>query len=262
MGVLYCEGCWNFEREALQAINAQFLMPLSWGNGTDCCQWERVYCNSTTRRVSKLDLSDVAYHYWHPNYTDFLVFQDLKSLSLGSNDIAYCLQNEGMRLNNLEELDLGDNSLNTSTAILSCVDGFSSLKSLSLDSNWFDANSSTLVHAAFQTLSSNLLSLEVLDVGNNHFSNDLLAALGGFNSLKNLSLSGTGLISDSAPHIQGLFSKLINLEVLDMSWNNFSGKNDIAASLSALSSLKSLDLGVNQMTLHSILSNVTLCRHN
>ncbi|QHO07763.1 hypothetical protein HN51_066454 [Arachis hypogaea] len=254
MGVMYCEGCWNIEREALLALNAQFHMPLSWVDGTDCCQWERVDCNSTTRRVTKLDLSVVAFKYWHPNYTHFLVFEDLKSLKLGSNGITYCLQNEGMRLNNLEVLDLGDNSLNTSTAILSCVDGFSSLKSLSLASNWFEATSSTSLHAAFQTLSSNLLGLEVLDVSGNNLSNDVLSALGGFKLLKNLSLSATGLISDSTLYIQGLFSKLINLEVLDMSWNNFSGKNDIAASLSGLSSLKSLDLRVNQMTLLSILS--------
>ena len=47
----------------------------------------------------------------------------------------------GLRLNNLEVLDLSYNSLNNSASILSCVDGFSSLKSLYLTGNRFNANS-------------------------------------------------------------------------------------------------------------------------
>ena len=47
----------------------------------------------------------------------------------------------GLRLNNLEVLDLSDNSLNNSAGILSCVDGFSSLKSLNLAYNGFNATS-------------------------------------------------------------------------------------------------------------------------
>ena len=106
VGALYCQGCRNNEREALLSLGAQFDPPLPWVEGTDCCQWEGVECNSTTRRVAELDLSaterelSVAYRYkyWYLNYTDFLVFEDLKSLNLSFNNIAECVENEGQSI--------------------------------------------------------------------------------------------------------------------------------------------------------------------
>ena len=105
---LYCQGCWHNEREALLALNAQFPAPLFWEDGPDCCQWVGVKCNSTTRRVAKLDLSPPSNYYyddpWHLNYTSFIVFEDLKSLSLASNGIAYCVENEGHAFNFIQVL--------------------------------------------------------------------------------------------------------------------------------------------------------------
>lgn len=54
---------------------------------------------------------------------------------------------------------------------------------------------------AFETLSSKLLRLEVLDISLNSLTNDILPSLGGLTSLKELYLSETGLVSDN--HIQG-----------------------------------------------------------
>ncbi|XP_027352901.1 receptor like protein 21-like [Abrus precatorius] len=248
-----CEGCWNLEREALLGINFRFNFPFSWHwNSTDCCQWEGVECNATTKRVAKLNLYDLwmsdedSQHNWYLNYSDFIVFKDLKSLNLSSNSILGCAESAG--LENLEVIDLGYNDLNNTTSVLSCLDGLSSLKSLYLPLNRFDV---TLIHV-FETLSSKMPNLEVLDIsGNNFFSNELLLSLGGFVSLKKLYLSGIGLDSDL--HIQGLCSMLKNLEVLDLSNNNFND-SDIAFALSGLSSLKSLNLGYNQITLRSILN--------
>ena len=99
---LYCYGCWDNEREALLALNARFHTPLprpfSMLDGTNCCRWPRVECNSTTRRVAKLDLSRpdcMDLNELHLSYTEFLVFEDLKSLNLSFNNIAYCVENEG-----------------------------------------------------------------------------------------------------------------------------------------------------------------------
>ena len=48
----------------------------------------------------------------------------------------------GLRLNILENLDLSGNSLDNTAGILSCVDGFSSLKSLNLAFNGFSGATS------------------------------------------------------------------------------------------------------------------------
>ncbi|RDX90108.1 hypothetical protein CR513_28062, partial [Mucuna pruriens] len=103
--MMCCEGCWKEEREALLGLNSRFQFPLSWEwDGTDCCEWERVECNSSTGRVVKLNLYYMSsnvdpneisqYNNWYLNYSDFIVFKDLKSLNLSLNMIAGCADNE------------------------------------------------------------------------------------------------------------------------------------------------------------------------
>ncbi|KAJ1427946.1 Leucine-rich repeat [Sesbania bispinosa] len=244
-----CQGCWKQEREALLRLNAHLGKPLTWLDDIDCCQWERVKCNTTTGRVVELDLSSMmGIGYCYFNYYDFLEFEHLKSLYLSFNHIAGCVENKDnpeLRLSNLQVLDLSYNSLNNMANIVPCLDRLSSLKSLYLSSNRLNATS----FHAFQTLSSKLLHLKVLDLSLNHLTNEILPSLSGFKSLSKLYLSKTGL--DSELHVQGLSSMLINLEVLDMEGNNFS-ETDIASSLSGLSSLKSLNLRHSQLTTRSI----------
>ncbi|KAK7339812.1 hypothetical protein VNO77_20497 [Canavalia gladiata] len=257
--LICCEGCWKEEREALLSLNSRFHFPFSWEwDGTDCCRWERVECNTATGRVAKLNLYYMwnddwssRDNSWYPNYSDFIVLKDLKSLILSSNVIIGCLEN-------LEVLDLSYNNLENASSILSCLDGLSSLKSLNLSYNQFDATSfheprtnTYELTSVFETLSSKLLNLEVLDISGNNLDNDILPSLWGFVSLKKLYLSGIGLDSDL--HIQGLCSMLKDLEVLDLSGNNFND-SDIAFALNGLSSLKSLNLGSNEISFRSILN--------
>ncbi|WVZ07316.1 hypothetical protein V8G54_020662 [Vigna mungo] len=200
--VIWCEGCWKEEREALWGLNSRFGLPLSWQwEGTDCCEWEGVECNPSTGRVAKLDFNDLSSDFdgqtdqnLSLSLADLVVFKDLKSLNLSYIDW-----------------------------VLDCADS-----------------------EDFETLSSKLLRLEVLDISWNYLTNDILPSLGGFTSLKELYLSGNELDSDN--HIQG-----VNLEVLDLSYNNFND-SDIASALSGLSSLKSLNLGYSQLTPRSILN--------
>jgi len=95
-----CEGCWKEERDALLVLNSRFDFPLSW-DGPDCCQWEGVECNSTTGRVAGLDLQ-LRWSFppsngnkLYINYSDFVVFKDLKKLDLSLNGISGCVGNEG-----------------------------------------------------------------------------------------------------------------------------------------------------------------------
>ncbi|XP_014492975.2 leucine-rich repeat receptor protein kinase MSP1-like [Vigna radiata var. radiata] len=243
--VIWCEGCWKEEREALWSLNPLLGFPLSrQKEGRDCCEWEGVKCNSSTGRVTKLDLHGLGSV--RISYADLVVFKDLKSLNLShSSGIFDCADSEG--LENLEVLDLSHSIIDNVTDIFLCLNGLPSLKSLYLSYNGgFDATFN-----GFETLSSKLLRLEVLDISWNYLTNDILPSLGGFTSLKELYLSGTELITDM--HIQGLCSMLKNLEVLDLSDNNFSD-SDIASALSGLSFLKSLNLENSQLTPTSILN--------
>ena len=94
-----CEGCWKEERDALLVLHSRFDFPLSNWDGPDCCQWEGVECNSTTGRVAQLFWSllwqNPKGHEVYLNYSDFVVFKDLKNLYLPSTSISGCVGNEG-----------------------------------------------------------------------------------------------------------------------------------------------------------------------
>ncbi|XP_027930231.1 receptor-like protein 56 [Vigna unguiculata] len=267
LGVLCCEGCWKHEKEALANINSVYFdNNLPWVDTTDCCKWDRVECNSTTGRVVKLDLSygsDYHHGYWILNYSHFLVFEDLKNLNLSSNDIYSCVETEALGLNNLEVLDLSNNS--GTHNILSCVLESSSLKVLYLQFNNFDATS-------YQGLFSMLVNLEVLDLTMCEFSDDDIAsALSALPSLKSLNLESCTQLNWRPLHS---FSKLRTLEILylttvelddsnlrssekeEFAWpsnlqflglsrNSFSKK--VFSSLSGLRHLKSLDISGNDL---------------
>ncbi|WVZ10953.1 hypothetical protein V8G54_015483 [Vigna mungo] len=199
---------------------------------------------------------------------DFDLFVQLGDLEVGCNhaqSVGYSTMrklrliwvtlkytNTLLGLKNLEVLDLSENGMSV-TDILVCLNGLPSLKALYLSSNGFDPtyNGFNETFNVFETLSSKLLRLEILDVSENSLTNEMLPSLGGFTSLKELYLSHNELDSDM--HIQGLCSMLKNLWVLDLSGNNFND-SDIASALSQLSSLKSLNLGYSELTPRSILN--------
>ncbi|KAL2626676.1 hypothetical protein AAZX31_07G135300 [Glycine max] len=240
-----CEGCWKEERDALFGLDSRLEDHYFPWNGPDCCQWEGVMCNSSTGRVAQLSLRFRWANKLYINYSDFVVFKDLKNLDLSFNGISGCAGTEAP-LQNLEVLDLSSNDLDNA-AILSCLDGLSSLKSLYLRDSRFNASSFHDLH--IQGLCSSLRNLEILDLSRNNFNNtDITSVHSGLSSLKSLDLSNCQLISRS---IFSLCSSLRNLEILDLSDNNFNN-SDIISVLSGLSSLKSLDLSNCQLTSRSI----------
>ncbi|KAK7411157.1 hypothetical protein VNO78_02589 [Psophocarpus tetragonolobus] len=261
-----CEGCWKEERDALLAFNSPFQYPFSW-TGPDCCEWENVECNSSTGRVAKLYLWE-RWNYWQPNdtklyinYSDFVVFKDLKELHLSWNGISGCVGNAAL-LENLEVLDLSHGNLDNPASILSCLDGFSSLKSLYLrDINWFDNslfkfNTSSLING----LSSSLRNLEILDLslnnfndfhnlsnleylildGNSNLKNEVFRSIGELTSLKILSLSRCD-INGTLPPVD--WFKLRKLEELYLSDNKFKGR--LPLSFVNMTSLRSLEISYN-----------------
>jgi len=98
-------GCLEEERIALLHLKDSLNYP----NGTslpswriahaNCCDWERITCNSSTGRVTVLLLGSVRNEElgdWYFNASLFLPFQQLKGLALWGNRIAGWVENRGL----------------------------------------------------------------------------------------------------------------------------------------------------------------------
>ena len=108
-GINGCFGCWDKERIALLQLIASISNYTcadcftSWDSAnkkSDCCDWERVKCNITTKRVIQLALNDTMYSnedgwYWYLNASLFLPFEELQYLDLSYNWIPGWVPNEG-----------------------------------------------------------------------------------------------------------------------------------------------------------------------
>ncbi|KDO39670.1 hypothetical protein CISIN_1g0013132mg, partial [Citrus sinensis] len=218
----WSEGCLNHERFALLQLKLFFIDPynylLDWVDdegATDCCQWERVSCNNTMGRVVVLDLSQTHRgEYWYLNASLFTPFQQLESLDLRDNDIAGCVENEGLerlsRLSNLKMLNLVGNLFNNS--ILSSLARLSSLTSLDLSANRLKGS----IDIKGPKRLSRLNNLKVFDLSGNLFNNSILSSLARLSSLRSLLLYDNRL--EGSIDVKE-FDSLSNLEELDMSYN-------------------------------------------
>jgi hypothetical protein len=98
-----CYGCLDEERIGLLEIQS-LIYPygVSWRNwrlaNGNCCEWDGIECDNTTRRVIHLSLSgarDESLGDWVLNASLFLPFKELQSLELRWTRLVGCLENEG-----------------------------------------------------------------------------------------------------------------------------------------------------------------------
>ncbi|KAL1061188.1 hypothetical protein V6Z11_1Z037800 [Gossypium hirsutum] len=262
MLLVWCttDACLEHERIALLHLKPFFNYQnqlQSWVEvkGSDCCKWERVECNTTTRRLIQLSLNSTRWfdnmrydtdnrnlNAWYLNTSMFLPFEELKSLYLSGNAISGNLENEGFgklssTLSNLEILDLSENYLNDS--ILLSLSELSSLRYLDLSYNRFERSSHP---RGFQWL-SRLIKLETLDLSGNSLKNSILLHMRNLSSLKTLSLRRNQL-GGKLLHIQEL-NHLANLKYLDLSWNRIESISNKDGTQWRLTNLEELDLSGN-----------------
>ncbi|GLT99569.1 hypothetical protein SLE2022_170020 [Rubroshorea leprosula] len=262
------KGCFVGERKALleykafvnsDGQDADHLLP-SWVNDPedDCCKWERVDCDSTTGHVIKLSLSNTRQfdvlssnmynpkNSWHLNISLFQPLKELRSLNLSFNVIAGWIQNKELSvLQNLEELDLGSNILNGSSAAqdVTSLSKLSKLKYLYLKDN--------ILNKDIIRILGTLPSLKLLDLSRNWLEGSISnKEFGKLSNVEVLILSQNGL-SGNFP-IQGF----TRLKILDLSQNQFSG--GIPPFVGPLHSLKALSLSSN-FQLNGSLPNPGLC---
>ncbi|XP_059638386.1 cuscuta receptor 1-like isoform X2 [Cornus florida] len=241
-----CYGCWKQERIALLQLKASinhpngFSLP-SWegeGSTDDCCEWEGVECNTTTLRVIKLSLNSIREYElgdWYLNTSMFLSFESLINLDLAYNYIQGCIENEGFeklsRLSNLQILDLTGNYFNNS--ILTSLNGISSLKTLNLSENRLNG---TIYMQGFMS-APKLNNLEILDLRDNAFNNNIWSFLRGLSSLKTLYI-GYNILNGTI-HI-GDLQNLRSVENLFLDYATLN--NDFIWSIQVITSLKPLPL--------------------
>ncbi|KAM4113371.1 hypothetical protein ACJW30_05G216100 [Castanea mollissima] len=277
-------GCFEEERKGLleikefvrsrRNITNHHLLP-SWvdESKSECCEWERVTCNSTTGHVTQLSLHNIrgldSYNYslidvvWFLNVSLFESFPELKSLDLSLNGIGGWIENEGsislLRFKKLERLDLHSNQFNCST--IQSLRLFKSLKTLSLLGNYLEGSFPAKELSVFEDLEmldlrynllngsltvqefkslSKLSKLKHLDLGGNEFDKEILRSLGALSALTSLKLDYNFI--ESTLFDQDLAS-LRSLEVLNLADNHFNGP--LPKYLASLRSLQVLNLGGN-----------------
>uniref|UniRef100_A0A3N7FTM6 Leucine-rich repeat-containing N-terminal plant-type domain-containing protein n=1 Tax=Populus trichocarpa TaxID=3694 RepID=A0A3N7FTM6_POPTR len=243
-----CYGCLEEERigllEIKPLIDPNSIYMRDWVEySSNCCEWPRIECDNTTRRVIRLSLFEARDQSlgWVLNASLFLPFKELQSLDLGYNGLVGCSENQGFevlssKLRKLEVLDLSLNRFNNDKGILSCFNGLSALKSLDLSAN-------QLTGSGLKVLSSRLKRLENLDLSGNQCNDSIFSSITGFSSIKSLDLSFNEVTGSG---LKVLSSRLKRLENLDLSDNQCN--DSIFSSLSGFSSLKSLDLSYNEVT--------------
>ncbi|KAI3512690.1 hypothetical protein L1887_20008 [Cichorium endivia] len=248
----------------------------SWVDYGECCDWERVSCNTTTAHVTHLSLDRlrgldvyiVGRTLWPLNVSLFVHFQELRSLNLSFDFLDKEIMKTGLeRLSSLKKLEVLDLSWNDDidNDILPSLTTLTSLKILDLSDTSLNGNFSINEFAALENLEmldltgcsfngafeiegfervSVLRKLKTLNLADNEFDESVITSLKTLPSLTNLDLSHNPM---SGPFSTQEFAALENLEMLDLTGCGFNGAFEIQGSerVSLLRKLKTLNLGSN-----------------
>ncbi|XP_052176128.1 receptor-like protein 13 [Diospyros lotus] len=202
-------------------------------------------CFKRLLKLINLKVLDLSHNLFNDTIFEFVgEISSLRSLSLAANFMGISIDWNNfkslLKLINLKVLDLSYNLFNDT--ILDFVGKISSLRSLSLANNYME----TSIDLNSFKRPSKLINLKVLDLSYNFFNCTIWEFVGEILSLRSLSLAnnyntGTSIDLNNFKRL----SKLINLEVLDLSYNQLN--NTILEFVGEISSLRSLSLAYNDM---------------
>ncbi|XLT27145.1 hypothetical protein HN873_058437 [Arachis hypogaea] len=231
----------------------------SWNNGTDCCEWDGVTCDTTSGHVIGLDLScSMLEGQFHPNSTLFHLTH-LQQLNLAFNYFSNSPIYSGIgNLVSLTHLNLSSSSFGS--YIPSTISHLSKLLSLHLsynddlaldESTWnklignttnleelvLDGVDMSSIRDASLSLLMNLSSsLLILSLDETRLHGKFPTRIFGLTNLEELSLIGNEELKGELPKSNWSTP----LRILDLSWTAFS--EEIPDSISHLKSLNQLRL--------------------
>ncbi|XP_058004632.1 receptor-like protein 14 isoform X5 [Hevea brasiliensis] len=182
---------------------------------SNCCGWNRVKCNTTSRRVVDLSLDAVIFPYHKIcslNLSMFYPFEELLGLDLSDNWFYGWIHPAAFaNLKFLKTLDMSYNYFNGSIS----MEAFGNLKLLeTLDISYNDFSGSILMGGL-----CGLKSLVKLGLSYNYFSGPLPQCLGNLSNLRYLDLT----YNQFSGNMQSVVSKLTSIKRLLLSGNNFEG---------------------------------------
>ncbi|CAI0447555.1 unnamed protein product [Linum tenue] len=249
----------------------------SWNEGTDCCSWEGVTCDSSTGRVVDLDIScqqmstlphnnfisqyfphlrglNLAYNHFNGSTISSAIAKltDLTRLNLSHTGFSGEIPSEFSHLKKLVSLDLSFNQV----AFVRDEDYSNVLSNATnLSELWLqEVNMSNIKPSSFSNLSRSMKHLDVSDCGltaaslkvlevssTNCFGKMLPDSIGNLKSLRVLSLDENQLVGP-------IPSEIVHSSLHSVYLNNNFLNGTIPSWLLALPSMEILGLSYNQLT--------------
>ncbi|KAG7537225.1 Leucine-rich repeat [Arabidopsis suecica] len=220
----------------------EYVLP-SWTNDTksDCCRWEDIKCNRTSKRVMSLSLYKLYFSESSLlNLSLLHPFEEVQSLDLSMSRFNGLVDDVEdykslRRLRNLQILNFSSNEFNNS--IFPFLNAATSLTTLFLRNNY--------MYGPFPAKElKNLTNLELLDLKGNFLNGSMpVREFPYLKKLKALDLSSNRIYSSM--EWQGL-RNLTNLEVLSLGSNNYHSPEPIPIEVFCeLKNLRELDLREN-----------------
>ncbi|TYI96195.1 hypothetical protein E1A91_D01G054200v1 [Gossypium mustelinum] len=214
--------------------------------GTNCCLWDGVKCDTETRNVIALDLSCSCLVGPFPSNSTLFLLRHLRQLNLAGNDFRFSpMASQFGQLTNLTHLNIYGSLFQGNIPLE--ISHLSKLLSLNLSKNYelifeghvFESvvkNLTQLRHLLLELPDSigNLRSLEILDLSHSNLRWSTPVSLGNLTQLEYLDLSHNNL---SGPIPWSVFN-LTQVQFLDFSKNKLEGS--LPSQVSGLSQLSIL----------------------
>ncbi|XP_057549702.1 probable LRR receptor-like serine/threonine-protein kinase IRK [Amaranthus tricolor] len=218
---------------------------VSWNENDEYpCKWKGINCDSTSNRVTELNLDGFSLS--GQISRGLLRLQFLQKITLSNNNFSGTINPEFAHLWSLQSIDLSGNNLSGSIPI-ELFQQCGSLKSVSFANNG--------ISGMLPDSLSSCMTLQSINFSSNQISGQLPEKIWSLNGLQSLDLSNN-LLEGEIP--QG-FGKMYSLKVINLEKNAFSGL--LPEDIGSCMQLQSINFGKNSFSgvLPESLQKLNMC---